>query len=86
MPDQLEETSSNPSTDRLGKRDDDPFGASDIGHPPRALVLADSAHQLVAGGPRAVDGGVQVMDLESNASPSASLAIAAGEPARSQAG
>src|ERR1700720_4463724 len=56
------------SADGLGKRNDDPLGASDVGHPPRALVLADSAHQRVAGGRRLVDGCVQVMNLESDAS------------------
>src|SRR5438309_283846 len=56
------------SADGLGKRNDDPLGASDVGHSPRALVLGDSAHQPVAGGRRLVDGGIQVMNLESDAS------------------
>src|SRR5437588_653179 len=56
------------SADGLGKRNDDPLGASDVSHPPRALVFADSAHQPVAGGRRLVDGGVQVMNLEGDAS------------------
>ena len=44
------------SADGLGERDDDPLGAADVGHSPRALVLADSAHQRVAGGCRLVNG------------------------------
>lgn len=56
------------SADGLGKRNDDPFGASDVCHSPRALVLADSAHQPVAGGRSLVDGGVEVTNLEGDTS------------------
>src|ERR1700722_14208135 len=56
------------SVDGLGKRNDDPLGASDVGHPPRTLVLADSPPHPVAGGRDPVDGGAQVMTLEGDAS------------------
>jgi hypothetical protein len=59
MPDQLEDDQQGLSVGRLGKRNHDPLGASNVGHPPSALVLTNPAHQPVAGGRRLVDGGLQ---------------------------
>src|ERR1700729_3056906 len=52
------------SADALGQRDDDPFRPPDIGHPPGALVLADTTDQSVALGSCPADSRLQVADLE----------------------
>ncbi|HTX81963.1 MAG TPA: hypothetical protein VME44_07275 [Streptosporangiaceae bacterium] len=44
--------------------DDDPFRSPDVGHPPYAFVLADTADQSVAFGSCPVDSRLQVVDLE----------------------
>src|SRR6476659_5966218 len=36
------------SADALGKRHDDPFRPTDVGHPPHALELADATDQFVS--------------------------------------
>ncbi len=52
--------------DALGQRDDDPFGSAHVGHPPRAPVFADTAHQAVAAGCRVLDRGLEVGYFESD--------------------
>ena len=47
-----------------GQGHDDPRRCAHVGHAPDVLVLADAADQPVAVRGQAVDGGLQVVDLE----------------------
>ena len=55
------------STDRLGQRDDDPVGPTDVGHRPGPLELADAADQSVPDDRETIDRGLETLDLERDA-------------------
>ena len=55
------------SVDPLGQRDDDSRRPAHMGHPPGVLVLTDPTDQSVSVRSQAVDGRLEVVDLETDA-------------------
>ena len=70
------------SADALGQGHDDPFRSAHVGHAPDVLVLADAADHFVAVHREPVDGGLEVVNLESDVAQPQLLAVGAGDPGR----